>query len=159
MPVQVTIDSRGIVEENVSSGEGLKVNTPLQGVSPGKIGSSDNSSPLSGAFTITSPGHYWVSGSTTTTGTMPSPLEMPGAMVLLCNTVAGGAFMLTGSTPAGVTNPFVANGAGGGSVPTTVNGTVDAGTKLTVPAGGSIGLQSSGLHWIPMIASGSFTLA
>lgn len=82
MSTRTRITSNGIVEES-SSSDGLVISNMAgsAGVLPFKCPVNDTSSVLGGAFTISQGGFYFVSGSTTTTGTLPYASQYPMTMI------------------------------------------------------------------------------
>lgn len=168
-------DSQGIVQRansnscnvdnqlNANNGVVVEQNSNNQGVSPYKIDKGASlTSPLTTAFSVTHPGFYWVSGTTTTTtGTLPVASDHPGATFAF-NTVATGKanFTLTGSSRStGASTVFCRNGAGAGAVSgSVVGGGSASGDALTVPASGSVVLVSDGLYWIPTASSGTLNI-
>lgn len=116
-----------------------------------------------GAFTVTQPGFYWVSGSTASTGTLPAPGAFPGGHFMFkeCNNVF--SFMLTGSARTEAGAVFSQNGAGIGSVTSSIvtsgfGVSLARGDKLTVPRGGSTLLWSDGGTYIVQACSGSLQI-
>lgn len=145
-------NSQGVNSINGTSGLQVDADANNAGFTPYRIdGAASTSAPLSAAFTVVSPGFFWVSGSLTTTGTLPLASDHPGGLIVL-NTVTTGraSFMLTGTAVPPAQHVFSPNGIGSGGA---------NGTKLTVPNSGSVGLLSSGIHWVPVMASGSLTIA
>jgi len=132
MPIRVRLTSRGLIQEQVTS------ETPMEGVSPGKL----NSTALTASTTLTQPGFYTVSGGSALTITLPAATTVPGAQWIFRSLSA---------------HAHVLSGAAGGSVRYT-NGTSDGG-MITFPAtvGSSVVMQSDGLTYIVLGNSGSMT--
>lgn len=104
-------------------------------------------------FTIPMPGFYFVSGSTSCTGTMPSAAQFPGSQVFV--TLANNnACQLSGSALGGSTVFTWSGAAATGSVVGAQRGNL-----LTLDSAGSVGLQSDGMRWIPFVSSGSLRIA
>lgn len=160
MGVRTTVNSNGIVEESATT-SGLVVGNMAgsTGVLPFKCPVNDTSSVLGGAFTLSQAGFYFVSGSTTTTGTLPVASQYPMAMIGIA-LVGTNTCLLTGTSrvlPA--TAVFCKDGVGVGSVSANVvGGGVAAGDSITIPASGSVSLISDGRFWIPFSSSGSLTI-
>lgn len=152
----------GVLSTNNTSGLQVDADSSNTGFTPYRIdGATSTAAPLSAAFTVTSPGFYWVSGSLTCTGTIPTASDHPGALLSFgAQILIGNAqFMLTGTArSSGTTAVFVKNGAGIGSVATVIGGGVAAGDKLTVPNSGSVALLSDGRYWVPIASSGSLQI-
>lgn len=160
MGIRTTVNSNGIVETS-STTSGLVVGNMSDnaGVLPFKCPVNDTSSVLSGAFTLSQAGFYFVSGSNTCTGTLPTASQFPMAMIGFA-LVGTNTALLTGTRVPPATAIFCKDGTGIGSVSASVvGGGTAAGDTLTIPTSGSVTLISDGRFWIPMASSGSLTIA
>lgn len=170
MSIGTRIGRNGVQEIDGASGCQVSAHSNNSGFAPYKVESS-GSVVLGGSFTVSAPGFYWISGSATTTGTLPAPASHPGGMFMfreVSGSTAAAAFLLTGSARSAAAGVFCANGAGAGSVSgSTFGGTTIAsgfgaslrvGDKLTVPGIGSVCLWSDGAFYVPMAASGSLQI-
>ena len=163
MSIKTLINNNGIEEIDGSTGLVVSAMSSNVGISPYRLdGGTNKSSPAGTAFSVDLPGFYWVSGSTTCTGTIASAAAYPGGMLGFGASNVLYSFMLTGSSPrpTGSSGIFIKNGVGIGSVTgSNVQGGGNCiGDKLTVPPGGSVMLISDGLHWVPMASSGSLMI-
>jgi hypothetical protein len=162
MSTGIRITNRNGIEE-IDGATGFQVDPHANhaGMAPFRLGPTSTSNPVGTAFTVSTPGFTWVSGSMQCTGTIPAPGSFPGAMLVFGSTnVAGAGFFLTGSARTATDAVFIKNGIGIGSVSgaTVVGGGTHSGDGLTVPGGGSVSLISDGFYWIPMTSSGSLVL-
>jgi hypothetical protein len=161
MSIGTRIGRNGINAIDGASGCQISAHSNNAGFGPYKLESS-GSTTVGGAFTLDGPGFYWVSGSTTTTGTLPAPATHPGAFIML-REVSGSSFMLTGSARSAAAGVFCRNGTGigsvSGSVGTIAGGGLTVGDKLTVPGVGSVCLWADGAFWVPQASSGSLQIA
>jgi hypothetical protein len=174
MGIGTRIGTNGVNQIDGSSGCQVASHSNNFGFAPFKMETSGTvatgQSQVGTAFTLTSPGFYWVSGSTAATGTLPAPGSFPGAHFMLkeCNNAF--SFVLTGSARTESGAVFTRNGAGLGSVSgSTVSGgalivssgfgaSLARGDKLTVPRGGSVCLWSDGGTYVVQASSGSLQI-
>lgn len=154
---------QGLLESANDSGISLEPNASNHGFLPFSTDEGQSTAaPANGAFTVSSPGFYWVSGSTTTTGTLPSPSANAGSHFMFTNIVTGGGFRLTGSRASAGVPVFSANGIvsssgqSGGNAPALSTLANDA---LTVATSGSVCLYCDGLRYIPFASSGSLVIS
>lgn len=104
-----------------------------------------------GASTVSSPGFYYISGSTSTTASIPAAGSSPGARMIFTE-AAGSNFCLTGSSWASGKAIFV--------LPSFASGTAAKhGTRLNSGNGASVALESDGFYWLVLGGTGSLTLA
>lgn len=107
------------------------------------------------SFAFDGPGFYFVSGSTTCTGTVPNPAAFPGAQ-LHVSLLNAAAIQLSGSATAKTKvfswSGMAATGSLSGSNPT------QYGNTLTLATQGSVSLQSNGFYWQPFVSSGSLVM-
>ena len=167
MSIGTRIGRNGLTQIDGASGCQIHGHSNNTGFMPARLensGSTQNGS----SFTVSQPGFYWVSGSTTTTGTLPAPGAFPGASVMLREVNNAFSFMLTGSARTAAAAVFCRNGVGVGSISGSTQGggtissgfgaSLAAGDKLTVPRGGSVHLWSDGALWVPQASSGSLQI-
>ena len=159
MAIGIRLGQRGVRQLDGKSGTHIDAQATNQGMSPYALSGpvTASSDVKTGAFTCPYPGYYLVSGSLETTGTIPDAKSVPGAMIMFGRDhTTSGPFMLTGSVRVlGTDGVF--------SINTVVSGTFDGsaiGDTLTVDDGqGGLCLWSDGRMWIPLAASGSFSIA
>lgn len=167
MSIGTRIGRNGLQQIDGASGCQIRAHSNDSGFSPSRL-STSGSTQNGSAFTVSQPGFYFVSGSTTTTGTLPAPGAFPGANVMFREVNNGFSFMLTGSARTAAAALFCRNGAGLGSVSGSTQGggaissgfgaSLAAGDKLTVPRGGSVNLWSDGALWVIQASSGSLQI-
>src|SRR3990167_3210804 len=178
MSVGSRFGNNGLVQTDGQSGLDVGNNPSNVGFSPYALNTNNTTgAPSAGAFDANTPGFYWVSGSFTTTGTLPNPAAHPGSFWTFSNSATGSnltsEFLLTSSIGQGVTNVFVHNGVGVGGVTGSTGGNVGGpaqqtvyfdtpgprvGTKLRVSRGGSVCLFSDGGKYITLASSGSLEM-
>lgn len=167
MSIGTRIGRNGLLQIDGASGCQISAHSNDSGFSPSRL-STSGSTQNGSAFTVSQPGFYFVSGSTTTTGTLPAPGTFPGANMMFREVNNGFSFMLTGSARTAAAALFCRNGAGLGSVSGSTQGggtissgfgaSLAAGDKLTVPRGGSVNLWSDGALWVVQASSGSLQI-
>lgn len=146
----------GVLTTAGGQGISLGADANTVGVSPyGLVVTGSSAYNAAPAFVIPMPGFYFVSGSTTCTGTIPNAAAFPGGQVFV--TMANpNACQLSGSAIVGGTafaySGMAATGSLSGSNPT------QRGNLLTLDSAGSVALQSDGLRWIPFASSGSLRI-
>ena len=105
-----------------------------------------------GSVTLPAPGFYQipVTGSGTNgffTGSLPSAQAFPGGEIIVTDTLGIFGYLITGS--------MAVNVPGAGGIQTLSS---SLGTKLSVPAGGTVGFWSDSKGWLLCAVSGSVTL-
>jgi len=167
MSIGVRIGRNGINEIDGASGCQIGGHSNNSGFSPSRLETSGSvsggQSQSGGTFTVSQPGFYWVSGSTTTTGTLPAPGSFPGGEFMFKECNNGFSFMITGSARTESAAIFTRNGAGIGSVSGSVvssgfGASLARGDKVTVPRGGSVRLWSDGSIYVIQASSGSLQI-
>ena len=153
MPIKTRIDRNGLKQIGNDTGFELKPMATSVGVFPFQQYTQN----VGTAFTASTPGFYFVSGSTQCTGTLPSASSQPGSMFM---------FTLTNNMPMRLTcsvrslsyvpnfarNDISASAGGPGQLVS------DRNDGLALSASGSVMVQSNGFVWQPVVASGSVTL-
>jgi hypothetical protein len=143
-----TLDSRGLVDDGSSNLTitGLTL-TGNNAMIPSAVVGSGSS------VTIPAPGFYQVpvagvAGQGVFTGSLPNPSLYPGADILITDTIGKYPYLITGS--------MAINVPGTGGIQTLSS---SQGTRLTVPAGGTVGFWSDSKGWLLCAVSGSVTLS
>lgn len=151
--VHVKIDDNKGIEQTRGTGLEIVNSTAHSGFSPFKLETS-GSAYRTEAFSISTPGLYFLSGSTAMTATLPSPGDNPGSLFTLTNNPAGGTYFVTASARVqSNVAPFGSNGIFAAA--TTIGATLKVGNSMT--CSGTISLLCDGLRYVPLAASGNFS--
>jgi hypothetical protein len=141
-----TLDQRGFVDDGSN-------NITINGVT---AMAAEVMLPLgaagSGAVQIPAPGFYIVSvtgsaGAGLFTGSLPAASAWPGGDILITDSLGQYPYLISGS--------MAVNVPGTGGIQTVSS---SLGTKLQVPAGGTVGFWSDSKGWLLCAVSGSVTL-
>jgi hypothetical protein len=163
------IDSRGLVDDgsqNLSVGNALTVAgavtvagamSVVGTVTMGTVAVTPVAATASGSVTLSAPGYYTVAASGSGgagyfTGSVPSAKTWPGSTLVVTDTAGIYDWQLTGSSFSTLGGVFV--------MPVWASGTMQrVGTKLSMPASGSVAMISDGYRWLLMANTGSITLS
>lgn len=156
MPIKTRIDRNGLKQILNDQGFELKPMATTIGVYPFQ----QYTQTVGNAFTASVPGFYFVSGSTQCTGTIPTAASLPGAMY---------QFTLTNSQPMRLTCSLRAGGAPANFAHNDAGALVTASFGASAPSArddglgliqsGSVCIQSNGILWVTVTASGTLTFA